>query len=273
MKKENIISALRDYDEPVSIGDYAVQILRDEYPTNPFEDWDGHAPMVALLGRDGLARYDGGSDIRDPLHDASESWVSRHWRALCDIMGLDKEAFDSECREAQKDWHGKMPDIRKDILRESLSDMRESDRLDSCAAIWNLMGSPSLCSDVQGYCQSHWSRLLIVWTPEFIQTMGVDPRKQDAHKDMQGQANLYECWAYGDVYGYCIEDQETGESESCWGFYCRLWDSEESAHLFENIADTVLYMSEAKRKKKQNRVKTMVRNRVPLLTRQSKIGV
>jgi hypothetical protein len=53
-------------------------------------------------------------------------------------------------------------------------------------------------------------------------------------KDMQGQANLYGYWAWGDVYGYVIEkrcvcagdpdddvedDWEEIEDGSCWGYF------------------------------------------------------
>ncbi len=76
------------------------------------------------------------------------------------------------------------------------------------------------------------------------------------------ETEVYEKWCNGDVYNVYIED-DTGEyEESCGGFYG--YDEAEKA-----AKDMVDYLAKEKKLDREKKLKTLIKNHVPLDTRQS----
>ena len=88
-------------------GGYTVRAVRDEDCENPWQAWDGQPPCV--VQSDGFTVY---KEIPNPLADVSDSWIARHWRALCDIYGASHE----EAARFREDNGGTVADARRDLL-------------------------------------------------------------------------------------------------------------------------------------------------------------
>ena len=81
---------------------------------------------------------------------------------------------------------------------------------------------------------------------------------------MEGTFKLYADWAFGDVYGFRVEDSEGEVLDSCWGYY---GDEHEETGLLETARQSVDCEIESRRRVRQSRLKGLVRARVPLPVR------
>jgi hypothetical protein len=80
---------------------------------------------------------------------------------------------------------------------------------------------------------------------------------------MQYSADLWGHWAWGDVYGFIIESEDF--NDSCWGFY---GDNHEKSGLLDMARESIDHHLKDKRKKRTQRIKTLISNHVPLNERQ-----
>jgi len=85
--------------------------------------------------------------------------------------------------------------------------------------------------------------------------------KDKAMKVLEGEVDTYNKYVMGQVYGFMAEEKDGEQIDSCWGFY----DSDEA--IKEAKGDIDYYMEE-ERKKKQAKVKALVKNRVSLTKRE-----
>jgi len=75
--------------------------------------------------------------------------------------------------------------------------------------------------------------------------------------------NLLETWndyLSGNVYGHRVIDNNGNEIHSCWGFY---GDYNKSG-LLDDAKDMIEYDIEQKQKQKQNKLKALIKNNVPI---------
>ena len=85
--------------------------------------------------------------------------------------------------------------------------------------------------------------------------------KDKARKVLEAEVDTYNKYVGGQVYGFVAEDKEGEQIESCWGFY----DSDEAIKEAKGNID---YYIEEERKKKQKKVKALVKNKVSLTKRE-----
>ena len=85
--------------------------------------------------------------------------------------------------------------------------------------------------------------------------------KDKARRVLEGEVDTYNKYVSGQVYGFVAEDKEGEQIESCWGFY----DTDEAIKEAKGNID---YYIEDLRKKKQQRVKALVKNKVSLTKRE-----
>ena len=223
-------------EQRFTIAGIHVEIWHDEYPENPYRDCDGMAPAIWFY--DSFKEY-GGRDLESPLDGLN---VSRHWRAICTALDICPIHHDKEARLQKRDYpRDCMTEIRRELFREVLSDMRGEtwgracDYLEALAALWRLRGVAADTFQSDGYSQGDSARGLIVHHPEWLKAMGMTTGKYDVEKDMRGDVKTYGAWAWGDVYGYTIGD------DSCAGFY-----GFDTDHMAETIADSVNYILDKK---------------------------
>ena len=71
--------------------------------------------------------------------------------------------------------------------------------------------------------------------PEWVESVGANHDSPDAiAKDMQGDADTYGAWLWGDIYGFTAGDISDASAESCGGFY-----GTDSEYFASQIADAV----------------------------------
>ena len=89
---------------------------------------------------------------------------------------------------------------------------------------------------------------------------------------LKGEVEEYDQYLRGAVYGYIVEHDESGEEDSCWGYfgmeYCISEAKIAAADLNRSHLETVAADLEECRQIKQSRVKQLIHAHVPLNIRQ-----
>jgi len=85
---------------------------------------------------------------------------------------------------------------------------------------------------------------------------------EKARKLLEGEVREYSQYLEGDVYGYTIENSEGEHLDSCWGFYG--YD-----YCKEQALETAKYQYKQILKKHTDKLKSQIRNHVPLAKRES----
>lgn len=248
-----------------------IAAIQDESPSNPWTDSDGLAPLLWWsLG--GGSEEHGGAELGRPLDAVSDYKLGRQWAELCKAVGADPAELDADCRQAQKDYGGRLADHRREALEERLGDMAPSDYnrrswpvdyADALESLWTLAGCEALAFQRNGYSQGDSVLGLLVATPAWISAMGI-PAGHDMRADLERQADTFGAWAFGDCYGFSIESPDGESLDSCWGFIGS--DFEESG-LAEAARDSADWIVESAAKRRAERLKELIRARVPVAYR------
>jgi hypothetical protein len=231
------MTRLNPYDftpgEPVDLGAVTLTIHLDDWRENPWTAWDCQTPLAWHSGGHGSVNlHDSGDGILNPLGDVSPRWVSRHWRKIAQALDLDAGAEDAEARAQARDYGEPLGAVRLEQFRSALRDMAGntwgvvSDYFDALEALWELRGCPALAFQRNGYSQGDSVLGLLVATPAHAERCGFDLKApgHDIRASLEGDADLFGAWAFGDVYGFTLEDKATGEIlDSVWGFYGCPW--------------------------------------------------
>ena len=169
------------------------EIVQDSTPLNPFKDHDGNAPLMYTSGRyAGKTDYSEGGILEAIQEAATDGKIIRHGEKILDI-------FRDEISNATVKELGKLCELFKLPYKQYTS---------------------------RGYSQEDWAEVLIVLTPEFYETTGAP--KENEQKDLEGAAQLFDHWAWGDVYGFkiykettcqCCGETKEEEIDSCYGFF------------------------------------------------------
>lgn len=257
-----------------------IRAVQDSDCSNPWEDTDGMAPLIYYS--DALTDCAGSYDLESPLKRFSDYALGRKWRRLCLAIGVDPGELESEIASERKDYGGKLADWRRDKLEERLGELKPSSRSWGVACdyftaledLWNLAGIEALDFERNGYSQGDSVRGLLVALPEWRKAMGVpdkrDGRRYDMRADLEAQADVFGAWAFGDCFGYVIEQADSdgdpdGETlDSCWGF---IGDDFEKSGLAEQAQSSADYIVESAAKRKAAKLKELIRNHVPLHAR------
>lgn len=262
----------REYQQTASYRGLTIRAVQDSDASNPWDDCDGLAPLLWTNG-DGLNdetdKRGNYGDAESPLSTRSAAWISRHWAELVRIVAPDY-APDVLAAEALEEYGRPAGDAKRSKLEEILADDKPSGSygawsqactyFDKLESLWRLLGVAALDFQRNGYSQGDSVRGLLVATPEWIKAMGITAG-HDMQADLERQADLFGAWAFGDVYGYQIEDSDGETLDSCYGFYGSDFDQSGLAEAATESADHILGNA---RKLRQDRLKRLIRARVPL---------
>ena len=89
-----------------------------------------------------------------------------------------------------------------------------------------------------------------------------------AEKYLMGEVNEYDQYLTGQVFGFIVEHQESGEEESCWGFFGADYCIEEAKSIAEYLEEKHQKNLKQIEQDRQHRLCALIRNHVPLSTRQ-----
>lgn len=238
-----------DFDqpgEPIEVGPFSVEIVHDDLCNeHPADNDEGFPPVIHTYSNgEGVAR-----EGVEPhfFSTVSARWCSRHWRAICGILDIDPAEHDQDARDDGSVWGYSLSDARQELFADALQELvpggyngriSPTDWLDALAALYTLAGIPAYHLSRNGYSQGDTVQALIVYTPDFCKLTGFDPKRQDAEKDAAAMADQLAAWAFGDCYGYRIEDADGEELDSCYGFLGAWW-SEAGEHLLSQINESL----------------------------------
>ena len=226
-----MLKALSRHDfeigKPKKVGPVTITIEQDTDGTNPWEDCDCMTPIAWCSNR-GRINDKFGDDILSPFSKVTQEWVAEKWDQLCKILDL-KPEYELEKLKEYNDGEVEDGELH-DFISEALNDKageRTSwpvDYFDALEAIWELMGIPAHAFQVNGYSQGDCICGILVCTPEHAKECGftLNAPNHDIREGLKTDAALFGAWAFGDIYGYVIEE-DGDQLDSCWGFYGSPW--------------------------------------------------
>jgi hypothetical protein len=197
-------------------------IYYDESPGNPWKEWDCNPPLLAYSDRS-LTPY--GEEVTPgDLLDMIPAYRfrSRPFQdAILDALNLERETILWD----RKNYPGtSFRDAVLDRAGEGLSKEYRTQYLDGLEALAKFAKVPTYRGTARGSCQGDWAELLLFALPADKDTRfnGADPVGS-----LESSFDLWESWAFGNVYGYILEDADGEKLEypdgegvtSCWGFY------------------------------------------------------
>lgn len=229
----------RGGDYVADAGRYRVRLVRDDSPSDPWTDQDGLAPYIRAGGRHRSIRET--PDFVTGTRDLLKGWTRQQCKLFAAMFARAQDGTAaSRYRDALESESG--ADTHSDDLARALFDawceeLPGGDPREAYAAAFRVSGWPCLEHTSTGYSQGDYSELLFVWTPEAAATCGIPLDRQT--RDLDSAARLYDCWAWGDVYGFVIETREGDHVDSCWGFYTQSPDSDDESGMLDAISESM----------------------------------
>lgn len=235
---------------------YAIHIMQDSNPDNPWNDWDGQPPLLVVSGRN---TSEHGLDALCPR--IPETAVRKHWPAMLGRLvqnhKLDARGnrhwftYDPTWRglmafaRAEYDTHGyPLWEVLADAFAEHVNGEYLTDRIELLAEVYEWLGMPAVTCLANGYCQGDYIEGLLVATPEWRKEVGNESLSDEqVRESLRSNFDAYAAYAFNDVYGWVLSEhnpdhspdawwgdvavfQHDGETkypdneiESCWGYY------------------------------------------------------
>lgn len=203
--------------EIAKLDKYQIVIRHDKGVECPFENWDDCVPtMYEGYSRNQSSKDFSNGEIEKYIRSVyTDNVIRRHQKKIADIFNLDLTGLDAE--EKENEFY----DCFRSMNIEQLTQLCELKKI------------PYLNWDSKGYCQGDMLNALSVITPKFLEITGCDIK--NAESILNGNKELFDAWAWGDVYSFTVyyyEDgkfdeyghlkayyEEAEEIDSCGGFF------------------------------------------------------
>ena len=246
---------------------HTITVHQDLGPINPFKEGDSEPPTYAYFDRYGTGYgldLDAPELTRDEIKNKLSEILSNYFErdsdyspppTLLSAIGDDLRQLDNYC----------IVEAVNEKITEYIDCRSTKTKMELLVDLYALKGIIALSTCVIGYSQGQYTDLLIVATPEWLKATGAVIKKPE---DLQSTADLYGAWAYGDVYGYVVTAPDGKEVDSCWGFYGTDHDKN---GLEDHAKSFINYSVKHRRAERFTRIKTMIRNHVPLSIRAEKL--
>ena len=166
-----------------------IKIWHDSNASCPFEDWDCEPDLMYEGGRHNHKDFSDGNIARAICDKATTSTIIRHQNRLADILEINLEYFADHSKDEKVDGF--------------LVEMRIAN-LEQLAQLCELFKIPYSQHTSNGYSQGDWADVLIVLTDDFFEKSGCN--RKHSEEILKGTAKLFDQWAWGDVYGFTIEE-------------------------------------------------------------------
>lgn len=213
-----------------------VRIVKDYDPQNPFLNWDCEPNIVWEFDRDIKGNLE---QIKDAIYEAWDGEFKTE--ELSDILGVHKENFDDT-------------EEFLDAIGYELQQYLSIKQLAQLCELFNIKHKHFVS---RGYSQGDYAEVLVVIDDEFIQRTGV--KIENSEEILNSTVKLFNAWAWGDVFGYILEekrnftkiyeegtteeDYEWEQIDSCYGFYGDDWETNGiKDYLPEEVHDQLKYI-------------------------------
>lgn len=200
---------------------YTINVMHDETPLNPWADCDGEPPLLVYMPDYGMGSVEelGGHGIDSAGPFLTDDVVRKHWREIFEYVGSGPVNFGGLRAFAREEspGYGGLIDALRECMSEWIANTSGRDKIDAIEAMYRWAGIPTYSRTVRGYVQGDWAYVLAVATPEWSETTGAPGETHE--NQLKGAVDLYEAWAFGNVYGYSVLSPDGNEVDSCWGFF------------------------------------------------------
>jgi hypothetical protein len=199
-----------------------LKIWHDVDVENPFTAWDCEPEVMVDSGRSNFNDYSDGKIENFIKNRLTFEVVKPEINNLAEIV--------EEYLEDYEDY------TEEELASYLVYNINFSD-IEQVTKVLELFELPHLNYTSTGYSQGDWANVLIVATDEFFERTGANRDRMEVILD--GSKNLFDAWAWGDVFGFTVEEgtpvevvnRETKEvvreeidwefKDSCGGFYGR----------------------------------------------------
>lgn len=241
----------------VSYRNFEIEILQEDFPINPFTDIYELPDLYVYSDRSLAAYIDGNVEYGPKLAvpELTREQIFNNLDKIKFLFGYKNVSLLYFLRcVGFYDGYSNVVDAVNALLEASQQEQSKSSCLGHYADILSFAGIVSYQTTSTGYSQGCWADLLVVASPEFLTRIG---RESVSEENLKDTADLYGYWAWGDVYGYTIDEI----NESSWGFY---GDDHEESGLLEAAKNVIDSHIEYEAKKFREKLKQLIKHRVPL---------
>lgn len=206
-------------------GEYRIRIVHDSDASNPFKEDEGIFPTMYEAGRWYLSDFSEGEIDEYLKYYLSANQIIYHQKK---ILALINDYYLTESVNDAESVNEKI-NLIQDALSDFISENIEN-KISFCEA-FNILHYSGIS---RGYSQGDAADVLIVPTPKHAEFCGYDLKKI-TEDQLKSTFELFGYWAWGDVFGFIIEqkkeftkkyadgsemeDEEWEEVDSCWGFF------------------------------------------------------
>jgi hypothetical protein len=234
---------------------FTINILPDTDVQNPFDDWDCEPPLAVYSDRSITEYATGYGEVnRVPYFDNAD--VLKALPVILELTG--KTSIYDLVRTVRQHSTDLTAGIHWEVS-DAIDSLSNSDRLEALCSLYNALGIPAVVKTVRGCSQGDYAEVLAVATPEFQEACG-NGADFDWIASLEASIQLFEDWAFGNVYGYEVLDANSEHVDSCWGFFGD-YDGEYGA--LSEAKSIVDHRIERERLERIEQIKTWIRNRVP----------
>lgn len=213
-----------------------VRIVRDYSPQNPFLNWDCEPNIVWEFDRDIKGNLE---QVKDAIYEAWDGEFKTE--ELSEILEVHKENFDDT-------------EEFLDAIGYELQQYLSIKQLAQLCELFNIKHNHFVS---RGYSQGDYAEVLAIIDDEYIQRTGV--KIENSEEILNSTEKLFNAWAWGDVFGYILEerkrftkiyedgtteeDYEWEQIDSCYGFYGDDWETNGiKEHLPKEVHDQLKYI-------------------------------
>ena len=238
---------------------HSINVFYDECAANPFKDWDCEPDLLVFLAdrcsyfsREYSKEYSADNvpvltreQIQGNLSEVLDWLPDSNYLTLSSRMGRYNFSY--------------IEDMVNQAIQDQFEDVSHSEKFDLYAAILAVQGIIALSGSVQGSCQGDYGYCLAIASNEFIKNTGANITNPD---QLQGSIDLYENYAFGNVFFYSIDGALC--EDSCGGFYGYEFGKNGLMEYATNAIDCAI---DSARREHLNQVKQWIKAKVPLIYR------
>jgi hypothetical protein len=216
-----------------------INIHTDDSPSNPFEEWGCEPPLLTYYGGRGSSpkAYQGAPESwGEILALLPDSCFERGKRVefIKTHLQCSVRDFVTYCKSNRAYGVGSYFTATAADFRQQAAEQLECELeakpcgwrdavawFEAAESILIWGGITAVYEKSTGHRQGDVTLCLAIATPEWVEMVGAPPETHE--RQLQEAIELYGDWAWGNVYGFTLEDEEENELDelgsSVWGFY------------------------------------------------------
>lgn len=226
-------------NELVEYNGHKVTIHNAQILSNPLEDQEFYDYVMVNFG-DMVRSYDSFDIVEYLDFVTDEDSYSKNLGGLIEILDINLSEYVFDHTEFKYDNHkGHLLSVIEDKYKEDIYTLHR---------VLDELNVSHKFETSRGHNQGECAQVLVL------------PRNLDELMDMDATLKVFSAWAWGNVYYYTIEGIET-EQYNYYGF------NHEDSGLLEDARQVIDTHISNDTKKRYNRLKQLIKHRVPLNTR------